>query len=82
MISTELQERPAIATITVGYQEMTLEMVSIVQEFVDVFPGDLPSLPPEREVKFGIDVVLGTTPISNVPYQITPIQLKELREQI
>jgi hypothetical protein len=37
-----------------------MEQVSIVKEFIDVFPDDLPGLPPNREIEFCIDLVSGT----------------------
>ncbi|KAK9214238.1 hypothetical protein WN944_006226 [Citrus x changshan-huyou] len=44
-----------------------LEDIPVVKEFLDVFPDDLPSLPPDRDVEFTIDLVPGTTPISMAP---------------
>ena len=54
----------------------------VVSEFVDIFPDELPSLPPHREVEFGIDLVPGATPISKVPYRLSPTELKELKQQL
>jgi hypothetical protein len=59
-----------------------MEQVSIVKEFIDVFPDDLPGLPPNREIEFCIDLVSGTKPISMAPYRMAPVELKELKEQI
>ena len=59
-----------------------LESVSIVSEFPDVFPEDLPGIPPEREIDFGIDLVPETNPISIPPYRMAPAELKELKEQL
>ena len=56
--------------------------VPVVSEFVDVFPDELPSLPPHREVEFGIDLVPGATPISKAPYRLSPAELKELKQQL
>ncbi|XP_043808209.1 uncharacterized protein LOC110609389 isoform X1 [Manihot esculenta] len=50
--------------------------IPTVCDFSDVFPDELPGLPPEREVEFAIDVVPGTTPISIAPYRMAPIELK------
>ena len=50
---------------------LTVEMVSIVREYRDVFPEDLPGLPPKREVEFGIDLGPGTAPISKYPYSMS-----------
>ncbi|GKV36711.1 hypothetical protein SLEP1_g44811 [Rubroshorea leprosula] len=59
-----------------------LEDISVVREFPDVFPEDLPGLPPDREVEFAIDLVLGTGPISKAPYRMAPAELKELKVQL
>ncbi|KAL5566128.1 hypothetical protein UlMin_029292 [Ulmus minor] len=47
------------------------------EEFVSVFPEDLPSLPPDRGVMFEIEVLPGTTQISKVPYRMAPIEFVE-----
>ena len=54
----------------------------VVNEFPDVFPEDLPGLPPEREVEFGIDMIPDTQPISIPPYRMAPAELRELKEQL
>ena len=54
----------------------------MVKEFIDVFPYDLPGLPPNREIEFYNDLVSGTKPISMVAYRMTLIELKDLKEQI
>ena len=56
--------------------------VPIACEFPDVFPEELPGLPPDREIEFCIDVVPGTAPISLPPYRMAPAELKELKEQL
>ncbi|XP_022958237.1 uncharacterized protein LOC111459523 isoform X1 [Cucurbita moschata] len=62
--------------------EQTVSSVHIVREFTDVFPKDLPSLPPVREVDFGINLELGTAPISKAPYRMARAELRELEEQL
>ena len=62
--------------------EQTVLLVHIVREFIDIFLEDLPSLPPVREVDFGIDLELGTAPISKAPYRMAPAELRELKEQL
>ena len=62
--------------------EVRLEAVLIVRGFLDVFPDDLPGLPPEREIDFPIDLVPGTAPISLLPYRMAPAELKELKAQL
>ena len=56
-----------------------LKDVPVVNEFVSVFPEDLPGLPPDREVTFEIEVLPGTAPISKAPYQMAPVELRELQ---
>ena len=59
-----------------------VKKVLVVCEFPDVFPEELPGLPPDREIEFCIDVVPGTDPISMPPYRMAPAELKELNEQL
>jgi hypothetical protein len=53
-----------------------------VCEFPDVFPDELPGLPPNREIEFEIELVLGTAPISRRPYRMPPDELAELKKQL
>ena len=62
--------------------KVRLEDVPVVRDFLDVFPDDLPSLPPERGIDFPIDLVHGTAPISLPPYRMAPAELKELKTQL
>nr|GFD26188.1 putative reverse transcriptase domain-containing protein [Tanacetum cinerariifolium] len=52
----------------------------IVSEFPDVFPDELPGIPPVREVEFSIELIPGAEPISKAPYRMAPIELKELKD--
>ena len=63
-------------------QKLRPEDVPVVQEFLEVFPEDLPGLPPNREIEFVIDLVPGTAPISKAPYRMAPTELKELKVQL
>jgi hypothetical protein len=56
--------------------------ISVVCEFPDVFPEDLPGLPPERDVEFVIELKPGTTPISRRSYRMPPNELAELKTQL
>nr|GEY24545.1 retrovirus-related Pol polyprotein from transposon TNT 1-94 [Tanacetum cinerariifolium] len=49
---------------------------------LEVFPDELPGLPPPRKVKFRIDLILGAAPVARVPYRLTPSEMKELSEQL
>ena len=59
-----------------------LEDIPVVREFSDVFPEDLPRIPPDREIDFRIELAPGTEPISKAPYRMAPLELKELKVQI
>ena len=56
--------------------------IPVVREFSDVFPEELPGLPPTRDVEFGIDLIPDAAPISKAPYRMAPAELKELKEQL
>nr|XP_018630035.1 uncharacterized protein LOC104107271 [Nicotiana tomentosiformis] len=62
--------------------EVGTPMVPIVEKFLDVFPDDLPGIPPYREIEFGIDTLPRTQPISIPPYRMAPSELNELKKQI
>nr|GEU41419.1 putative reverse transcriptase domain-containing protein [Tanacetum cinerariifolium] len=59
-----------------------LEDVPIIHDFPEVFPDDLPGLPPPRQVEFKIDLVPGATPIARAAYRLAPSEMKELSEQL
>ncbi|KAM1751604.1 hypothetical protein ACFX11_009697 [Malus domestica] len=59
-----------------------VEDVRVVRHFPEVFPDDLPRLPPDKEIKFTIDLLLGKDPISLTPYRLTPAELRELKTQL
>nr|GEX92983.1 putative reverse transcriptase domain-containing protein [Tanacetum cinerariifolium] len=48
----------------------------------EVFPDDLPGLPPPRQVEFRIDLIPGDAPVANVPYHLAPSEMKELSEEL
>jgi hypothetical protein len=56
--------------------------IHVVRDFPDVFLEELPGMPPDREVEFVIDLLLGTTPISKRPYKMSIEELKELKKQL
>ncbi|WMV09226.1 hypothetical protein MTR67_002611 [Solanum verrucosum] len=66
----------------VDFETPTLESVLIVNEFLEVFLDDLPSVPPEREIDFYIDLFPGTQTISIRPYHMDPVELKELNGKL
>ena len=50
-----------------------------MREFIEFFPNDLSGVPPEREIDFGIDLLLDTNTISIPPYRMASAELKELK---
>ena len=68
--------------IDISMTEVNLENVKIVCEFPNVFSKDLPRLPPDRELEFGIEILPGLAPIFIPPYRIAPMELKELKTQL
>jgi hypothetical protein len=56
--------------------------VPVVCDFPDVFPEELPGIPPEREVEFRIDLVPGAKPVAKAPYRLAPSKMKELMAQL
>ncbi|WVZ75676.1 hypothetical protein U9M48_023711 [Paspalum notatum var. saurae] len=58
-----------------------IKKILVVRDFPNVFPEELPSLQPDRDVEFRIELVPGTTPISKRPYRMAPDELKELKTQ-
>ncbi|GJX01160.1 putative reverse transcriptase domain-containing protein [Tanacetum coccineum] len=62
--------------------EKRLEDVPIVRDFPEVFPEDLPGIPPTRQVEFQIDLVPGAAPVARAPYRLAPSEMKELAEQL
>ncbi|GKB71621.1 putative reverse transcriptase domain-containing protein, partial [Tanacetum coccineum] len=59
-----------------------LEDVPIVRDFPEVFPEDLPGLPPTRQVEFQIDLIPGVAPVARAPYRLAPSEMKELSDQL
>jgi hypothetical protein len=57
-----------------------IESIKVLSEFPDVFPKDLPGMPPERKVEFAIELLPGTAPIFKRAYRISGLELVELKE--
>ncbi|GJV99197.1 putative reverse transcriptase domain-containing protein [Tanacetum coccineum] len=63
-------------------KEKRLEDVPTVRDFPEVFPEDLPGLPPTRQVEFQIDLVPGAAPVARAPYRLAPSEMEELSTQL
>ena len=59
-----------------------IDELQVVREFSEVFPDEIPDIPPEREVEFTIDLIPGTKPVSMAPYRMSASELAELKKQL
>ncbi|XP_070041141.1 uncharacterized protein [Nicotiana tomentosiformis] len=66
----------------VNVDSPTVESVSVVRDYPDVFLADLPGMPPDRDIDFCIDLLSGTQPISIPPYRMAPPELKEQLQEL
>jgi hypothetical protein len=60
----------------------SIEDIKVVCEYPDVFPDDLPGMPPEHDIEFIIDLLAGTAPIAKRPYRMSVGELEELKKQL
>ncbi|MFS7996270.1 putative nucleotidyltransferase, Ribonuclease H [Helianthus anomalus] len=56
--------------------------VPVVREFPQVFPDDLPGLPPSRDIDFRIDLIPGANPVAKAPYRLAPSKMRQLSNQL
>nr|GEV70126.1 putative reverse transcriptase domain-containing protein [Tanacetum cinerariifolium] len=59
-----------------------LQDVPVIRNFPEMFPDDLPGLPPPRQVEFKIELIPGAAPVGRAPYRLAPSELKELSDQL
>nr|GFC67074.1 putative reverse transcriptase domain-containing protein [Tanacetum cinerariifolium] len=59
-----------------------VELADVFRDYPEVFPKDLPGLPPARPVEFQIDLIPGAAPVARAPYRLAPSEMKELSEQL
>ncbi|GJY14646.1 putative reverse transcriptase domain-containing protein [Tanacetum coccineum] len=57
-------------------------IIRVVKEFPEIFPEDLPSLPPVCQVEFQIDLIPGAAPVARAPYRLTHSEMHELSNQL
>nr|GEU55933.1 reverse transcriptase domain-containing protein [Tanacetum cinerariifolium] len=65
-----------------GSKEKRLEDDYVIRDFPEVFPNELPGLPPPRQVEFHIDLIPGAAPVAPAPYRLAPSEMKELSEKL
>ncbi|KAJ0776952.1 putative transcription factor interactor and regulator CCHC(Zn) family [Helianthus annuus] len=76
------QEMVYMISVIINTKSKELQDIPIVSEYPDVFPEELPRLPPDRKVEFRIHLIPGTTPIAKAPYRLAPTEMLELKKQL
>ena len=77
-VKVVVQEMPIATVNQLG--DDTQEEDPVEDEFLDVFPDDLSSMPPDREIKFIIEILPSTAPIAKCPYRMGVNELEELKK--
>eukprot|EP00253_Pinus_taeda_P018429 PITA_18429 len=82
-----LRKKCQIYAIQVGYANQkdktyALDNIPVVQEFADVFPEEVPGLPPKRDIDFTIELTPGAASVSRAPYRMSVPELTELKMQL
>jgi hypothetical protein len=77
-----LPQQECINSCTYAAAGIKLKDIPILCEYPDVFPDDLPGMPPDRDIEFIIELQPGTAPISKRPYCMPPNELAELKIQL
>ncbi|XP_058741205.1 uncharacterized protein LOC131613564 [Vicia villosa] len=70
-----------MVSLSVGNQAV-IDELQVVRDFPEVFPDEIPDVPPEREVEFATNLVPGSRPVSMAPYRMSPSELTELKKQL
>jgi len=80
----EIQEGAKFCTLLVCsiFIDKVQKEMFVVQDFMDVFPDEIPGLPPKREIEFAIDLIPRVGSVSISPYRMAPTELAELKKQL
>lgn len=81
-ILLSLDDHPPQLHALSGSKTIDIADVPVVCEYPNVFPEELPGIPPDREVEFVIVLLPGIAPISKRPYRMPPNELEELKKQL
>ena len=77
-----LPHQECINSCAFAMKDVHIEDISVVCEYADVFPDDLPRMPPDQDIEIVIELQPGTAPISKRPYRMPPKELAELKIQL
>ena len=80
LVTVYLRNRTSLAQTLNQVEGKNVADITVVCEYPDVFPDDLPGMPPDRDVEFAIELQPGTAPISRRPYRMPPNELAELKK--
>jgi hypothetical protein len=75
-------QAPNAEPMVCNIQATTIEEVPVISEYSDVFPEDLPRMPPDKDLEFIIDLIPETAPIAKRPYRMVANELEELKKQL
>jgi hypothetical protein len=81
-ITLYLPQQEYLYSCTYSITDIKVKDIPVVYEYPDVFPDDLPGMPPDRNIEFIIELQPGTAPISKRPYRMPPNELAELKIQL
>ncbi|XP_058784063.1 uncharacterized protein LOC131658826 [Vicia villosa] len=81
LLKEEVEMFSLMATLSIENQNI-IDELPVVREFPEVFPDEIPDVPPERGIEFTIDLVPGTRPVSMAPYRMSASELTELKKQL
>src|SRR5437667_459649 len=81
-IVLSLPEHPVPSGSVCALEVESLGAIPVVREYPDVFPEDLPGLPPDRAVEFSIELLPGTAPVFRKPYKMSSNDLAEMKVQL
>jgi hypothetical protein len=62
--------------------ELKLEDIHVIREYLNVFPDELPGMPPERVIEFKIELQPGTALVAKTPYKMSLVEMKEFKVQL
>jgi hypothetical protein len=82
VITLYLPQQEYLHSCTYAITDIKVKDILVVCEYPDVFPDDLPGMPPDRDIEFIIELQPGTAPISKRPYHMPPNELAELKIQL
>ena len=71
-----------VADLLLNENMTSLKQHPVLEEFLDVFPEEIPGLPPQREIDFSIEILPGSTLVLKAPYRISILELTELKNLV